>query len=642
MSEPMEVDEDEVQRQRRKYEERRRQLEEEERRAKYEGLLSDEDVDDDTFITARQKKKELAKRRLLLNNVLRNKQDVVEEVDDLVEEKKRRIEREKEEEEKRKTLLEKHNERLQKEQDEEIDEVEKKKREESQLLENVSKSGALVTVGEMARGVKYEEQIKTAWKPPLHIRRQSEEDTEAFRKQKGIKVEGEQVPAAIGTFAEMKIPPCILNAMRQKGIIQPTVIQMQGIPVALTGRDMIGIASTGSGKTLTFVLPLVMFCAEQELRMRFEKGEGPYGLIIVPSRELAKQIFDVVKWLFEALENDDDRISCRAGLAIGGETFKDQARNFRYGVHICVATPGRLSDLLNHKVFNLQVCRYLCLDEADRMLDMGFEEELKGIFSYFKGQRQTLLFSATMPKKIQNFAKSALVKSVVVNVGRAGAASLNVTQEIEYCRTEDKLTKILSCLQKTPPKVLIFAEKKVDVDNIYEYLLLKGVAAASLHGGKDQKDRHLGVEKFREGRKDVLVATDVASKGLDFENIQHVINYDMPEDIENYVHRIGRTGRSGKRGLATTFINRKADLSILADLKHLLLEAGQKLPVFLKEIAVDQEEHDDNYDDEGEDKGCSYCSGLGHRITNCPKLESVRTKAANTLLRPDMSAQEGL
>jgi ATP-dependent RNA helicase DDX41 len=139
-----------------------------------------------------------------------------------------------------------------------------------------------------------------------------------------------------------------------------------------------------------------------------------------------------------------------------------------------------------------------------------------------------------MPKKIQNFAKSALVKPVIVNVGRAGAASLNVTQEIEYVRTEDKLTKILAALQKTPPKVLIFAEKKSDVDNIYEYLMLKGVDVTSLHGGKDQKDRHTGVDAFRRGEKDVLVATDVASKGLDFEGIQHVINFDMPEDIENY------------------------------------------------------------------------------------------------------------
>ena len=296
---------------------------------------------------------------------------------------------------------------------------------------------------------------------------------------------------------------------------------------------MIGIASTGSGKTLTFVLPMVMFCLEQEIGMRFSHGEGPYGLIIVPSRELARQIYDVTNLLVDALIEDGNP-ALRTLLCIGGEPIGDQKRSCERGVHIVVATPGRLADLLKKKNMNLQVCRYLVLDEADRMLDMGFEEELKIVFSFFKGQRQTLLFSATMPKKIQNFAKNALVKAIVVNVGRAGAASLNVTQEIEFVKNEDKLVKLLECLQKTAPRVLIFAEKKSDVDNIYEYLLLKGVEVASIHGSKDQKDRHVGVDAFRRGEKDVLVATDVASKGLDFENVQHVVNFDMPGDIENY------------------------------------------------------------------------------------------------------------
>jgi len=443
----------------------------------------------------------------------------------------------------------------------------------------------------------------------------------------------------------MKFPKAILKSLREKDIICPTVIRMQGIPVVLSGRDMIGIASTGSGKTLTFVLPLMMFCLEQEMGLRFERGEGPYGLIIVPSRELAKQIYDVITWLVDSLEEERRFPRLRVGLCIGGFPIRDQARMFEIGAHICVATPGRLSDMLNKKIFNLQVCRYLVLDEADRMLEMGFEDELKSIFSYFKGQRQTLLFSATMPKKIQNFAKSALVKAIVVNVGRAGAASLNVTQDIEYARQDEKLVKLLQCLQKTSPRVLIFAEKKADVDTIYEYLLLKGVDVASIHGGKDQKDRHTGVDAFRRGEKDVLVATDVASKGLDFENIQHVINYDMPEDIENYVHRIGRTGRSGKRGLSTTFINRKSDLSVLMDLKHLLVEAGQQLPLFLKQLAGDEGEQA-SAENMGEvnpdDKGCAYCSGLGHRITNCPKLESIRTKTASNLMRLDSQAQEGM
>ncbi|CAG5000007.1 unnamed protein product [Parnassius apollo] len=302
------------------------------------------------------------------------------------------------------------------------------------------------------------------------------------------------------------------------------------------------------------------------------------------------------------------------------------------GVHIMVATPGRLMDMLDKKMVRLNVCRYLCMDEADRMIDMGFEEDVRTIFSYFAGQRQTLLFSATMPRKIQNFARSALVKPVTVNVGRAGAASLNVRQELEPVKAEARTVHLLQCLQKTPPPVLVFAERKQDVDAIHEYLLLKGVEAVAIHGGKDQEERSRAVEAFRRGEKDVLVATDVASKGLDFANIQHVINYDMPEDIENYVHRIGRTGRAGGEGVATTLLGRAADDSVLRDLAHLLREAGQKVPSFLLDMIG---EPDVPVPD---GQGCSYCGGLGHRITECPKLEAVQNKQASNIGRRDYLA----
>ncbi|KAI6182822.1 RNA helicase [Aphelenchoides bicaudatus] len=638
----MEVDQSDVKEQLSKYAQKRL-------KSVWTGLLSSDESDDgDQFVSARQRMKEKERRRVLLKNVLHSKamtetqiaEDVQRQNEEFLANKKRKRDEEKKAEDAKKTLLDKHNEFLQQDHEEE-NSAEKQIEEEKELLESVNftQTGALISVAELAHGVKYEHSIVTSWRPPSHIRNQTKEETDRMRKKKGITVEGEDVPSLIGSFAEMKFPRSIISAMKTKGIITPTVIQMQGIPVALTGRDMIGIASTGSGKTLTFVLPLVMFCLEQEMQLRFEKGEGPFGLIIVPSRELAKQIYDVVEWLFMALE-DDGRPRLRAGLAIGGMPLKDQARTFERGVHICVATPGRLMDLLNKKIFNLQICRYLVLDEADRMLDMGFEDELKTVFSYFKGQRQTLLFSATMPKKIQNFAKSSLVRGIVVNIGRAGAATLNVTQEIEYVRSDEKLTRILDSLQKTPPRVLIFAEKKHDVENIYEYLLLKGVDVVSLHGGKDQRDRLTGVEAFRRGEKDVLVATDVASKGLDFEGVLHVINFDMPEDIENYVHRIGRTGRSAKRGLATTFINRRSDLTVLIDLKELILEAGGQLPLFLKDLVTDDETKHEVV--EGGDNGCSYCSGLGHRITNCPKLDSLRQKTASNLLRLDQGGQSGM
>lgn len=279
-----------------------------------------------------------------------------------------------------------------------------------------------------------------------------------------------------------------------------------------------------------------MFCLEQEIRLPFVPNEGPYGLIICPSRELAKQTYDIVRFYCGHLQQAG-LPEIRGALAIGGTPVNDTMSVVNNGCHICVATPGRLMDMLDKKMINLSVCRYLCMDEADRMIDMGFEEDIRTIFSYFKGQRQTLLFSATMPKKIQNFAKSALVKPITINVGRAGAASMNVDQDIEYVKQEAKVVFLLEVLQKTAPPVLIFAEKKQDVDQIHEYLLLKGVEAVAIHGGKDQEERSKAVEQFRSQEKDVLVASDVASKGLDFPDVQHVINYDMPDDIENYVHR---------------------------------------------------------------------------------------------------------
>ncbi|CAB4065659.1 DDX41 [Lepeophtheirus salmonis] len=239
-----------------------------------------------------------------------------------------------------------------------------------------------------------------------------------------------------------------------------------------------------------------------------------------------------------------------------------------------------------------------------------------------------------MPKKIQNFAQSALVKPITVNVGRAGAASMNIIQEVEYVKSEAKVVHIIEMLKKTPPPVLIFAERKQDVDAIHEYLLLKGVSAVSVHGGKDQDDRSKAVTDFRNLRKDVLVATDVASKGLDFPCIQHVINYDMPDDIENYVHRIGRTGRGNFKGYATTMINKLVDENVLLDLKHLLIEAKQKVPPFLATLENEQE----RYLDVGEQRGCTYCGGLGHRITNCPKLESIQNKKVADIGRKDYLA----
>ncbi|XP_077992382.1 putative ATP-dependent RNA helicase DDX41 [Glandiceps talaboti] len=531
------------------------------------------------------------------------------------------------------SLLDQHSELKKKAEVSKETKKDKQLQEEDKILQSIQEQKALMTVKELAKGITYTESIRTGWRPPRYILEMSEGRHERVRKRWHIITEGEDPPPPIKTFKEMKFPRGVINGLKKKGITHPTPIQIQGIPAILAGRDMIGIAFTGSGKTLVFVLPVVMFSLEQEKRLPFVRQEGPYGLIIGPSRELARQTHEVILHFSKCLEAEGQP-PLRTMLCIGGVSVKEQVEMMKRGVHIVVATPGRLMDMLNKKCFTLDVCRIMCLDEADRMIDMGFEEDIRTILTYFKGQRQTLLFSATMPKKIQNFARSALVKPVTVNVGRAGAASLDVIQEVEYVKQEAKMVYLLECLQKTSPPVLIFAEKKSDVDDIHEYLLLKGVEAVAVHGGKDQEERTRAIDQFRKGVKDVLVATDVASKGLDFPDIQHVINYDMPEDIENYVHRIGRTGRCGKTGIATTFINKACDESVLLDLKHLLLEASQKVPPVLQALQGDNEE----YLTLGEERGCSFCGGLGHRITECPKLEAMQTKQASNIGRKDYLA----
>ncbi|KAI8814137.1 P-loop containing nucleoside triphosphate hydrolase protein [Cladochytrium replicatum] len=277
----------------------------------------------------------------------------------------------------------------------------------------------------------------------------------------------------------------------------------------------------------------------------------------------------------------------RVLLCIGGINMQDQADVLRKGPHVVVATPGRLQAMLESGKLNLNLCKYMCLYEADRMIDMDFEDDMRNIISYFKiiqllifkqGQRQTLLFSATMPKKIQNFAKTALIQPVVVNVGRAGAASLSPENTT------------------SSNQVLIFAENKNDVDDIQEYLLLKGIDSVAIHGGKDQEEREIAIRAFKTGKADVLVATDVASKGLDFAEIQH--------EIEDY----------GKTGIATTFINRECSEHILLDLKHLLREAKQNVPPVLYKLEDPTVAFKGK---DGVDIDCTFCVGLGHRITNC-------------------------
>lgn len=298
------------------------------------------------------------------------------------------------------SLLDQHTELKKLAEAKKISAVEKQLKEEEKILESVAERKALMAASELAKAIVYEDPIETSWTPPRHILALPQTKLEEIRRKHRILVEGEAIPPPIRSFSEMKFPKSIMSGLDKKGIKKPTPIQVQGIPTILSGRDLIGIAFTGSGKTLVFVLPIIMFCVEQEVCMPFIRNEGPYGLVICPSRELAKQTHEIINF-FCGLLKQDGLPEIRSCLAIGGVPVNESMEVIQKGVHIMVATPGRLMDMLDKKMVNLRVCRYLCMDEADRMIDMGFEEDVRTIFSYFKGQRQTLLFSATMPKKIQ-------------------------------------------------------------------------------------------------------------------------------------------------------------------------------------------------------------------------------------------------
>ncbi|CAD6896906.1 unnamed protein product [Tilletia controversa] len=508
--------------------------------------------------------------------------------------------------------------------------AEKEAEEERKILEAHAARTKLASAAELAKGVIYTESLTTTWTAPSFIRRRTQEENESIRKRLEILCDGVDVPPVITNFRDMKIPQSILDYLATKNIKKPSLIQMQGLPTIFSGRDMIGIAFTGSGKTLAFSLPIVMFALEEEARMPYMQGEGPTGLIICPSRELARQTYEGILALAEALLKGGYP-EIRVLLCIGGISMAEQSSVLQRGFHIVVATPGRLQDLLEKKKFTLESCKYLCMDEADRMIDQGFEDDIRNIMSFFTKQRQTLLFSATMPKKIQDFAEQSLIRPVVVNVGRAGAANLDVIQEVEYVKQEAKMVYLLECLQKTAPPVMIFSNDKNEVDDIQEYLLLKGVEAVAIHGSKSQDEREYAIRSFKSGQKDVMVASGVASKGLDFNEIQHVINYTMPKEIEDYVHQIGRTGRSGKTGIATTFVNMNTSEQTLLDLKYLLMEAKQRIPPFLAAI-------DDPRASAAGGKpltGCPICGGLGHGIKDCPKLEDNQRRQTAAFSRGD-------
>jgi ATP-dependent RNA helicase DDX3X len=349
------------------------------------------------------------------------------------------------------------------------------------------------------------------------------------------------------------------------------------------GRDLMGCAQTGSGKTAAFLFPII----SQMIQMNLEPGNAygrrkvhPYALVLAPTRELACQIYDEAK-----------KFSYKTGLksvvVYGGASIGLQLRDLERGCDILVATPGRLVDILERGRISVSQIRWLILDEADRMLDMGFEPQIRRIVEGEDmpktGERQTLMFSATFPKEIQRLAASFLCDYVFLAVGRVGSTTELVTQKFIRVDEGDKQGILLDLITSVKGLTIIFVETKRKADMLEDFLIREGFAATSIHGDRVQQDRTAALRTFSSGQTPFLIATNVAARGLDIDNITHVINYDMPTDIDDYVHRIGRTGRAGKPGMATAFISEE-NVNIVPKLLEILGEAQQDIPPWLESM----------------------------------------------------------
>lgn len=390
-------------------------------------------------------------------------------------------------------------------------------------------------------------------------------------------------PRPIMNFFEANFPAEVMQSIQAAGFQHPSPIQSQGWPVALSGRDMIGIAETGSGKTLSFLLPGIVHIMEQPT---LRAGDGPIALVLAPTRELACQIKDECD-KFTAVSK------IRNTCLYGGTPKHQQMGEVRDVRELIIATPGRLIDFLDMGVLSLKRCTYLCLDEADRMLDMGFEDQVRKICGQIRPDRQTLLWSATWPKSVQALARDLCKEEPVhINIGNLELkANPRISQLVEifqgYSAGNEKkmrLGEIIRQQMMNQAKIIVFAETKRGCDEIVRGLRMEGLPAMGIHGDKDQKERDWVLNEFKTGTSPILVATDVAARGLDVKDVKCVINFDFPGNIEDYVHRIGRTGRAGTYGTSYSFIQAEKPRHA-KELLKIMEEANQPIPPQLIELS---------------------------------------------------------
>ena len=371
------------------------------------------------------------------------------------------------------------------------------------------------------------------------------------------------------TFAELGIAPTLLQVLANLKFEIPTPIQEKAIPIAIQGKDVIGIAQTGTGKTLAFSIPIIQRLAG-----------GGQGLIVLPPRELAIQVDEVFK-------NVAGSLGLRTAILIGGTAMRPQLRDLRNKPHVIIATPGRLIDHLEQRTLKLDNVKILVLDEADRMLDMGFAPQLKKIFLSLPKERQTMLFSATMPTEIMRIASSHMKLPLSIEVAPAGTTAERVTQEIFIVDKSSKIALLSKLLTQYQASTLIFTRTKFGAKRLAHNIREMGHSATEIHGNRSLGQRKEALAGFKSGKFRVLVATDIASRGIDVVGIGLVLNYDLPTDSGDYVHRIGRTGRAGSQGHAISFAepNQRGDLRDIERLIRQPLSISQ-LPTDLPRVRV--------------------------------------------------------
>ena len=431
--------------------------------------------------------------------------------------------------------------------------------------------------------IDYEPFRKAFYTEPLEIGQMTDEEVRDLRFQlDDIKVQGSKVPRPALKFAQFGLGTQVLDVIRDLGFEMPTPIQAQTIPAIMSGRDVIGVAKTGSGKTVAFLLPMFRHIKDQR---PLESMDGPIGLIMAPTRELAVQIHRECKPYLKVL-------NLRAVCCYGGAPIKDQIAELKKGAEIIVATPGRLVDLLaanSGRVTNLRRVTYVVLDEADRMFDMGFEPQVVKVLTNIRPDHQTVLFSATLPRTMESLARKVVHKPVQITVGGRSTVADTITQKIEVRPESTKMYRTLEALGELfehdeDARALIFVERQESADDMMIQLQQKGYPAVSIHGGREQIDRDSAIQDFKSGVIPVMVATSVAARGLDVKQLKLVINYDSPNHLEDYVHRSGRTGRAGEKGTAITFVTPEQS-KYSVDLVKALKMSNQDVPEELQKMS---------------------------------------------------------